>query len=41
MKLAERGMKELAKYVDTLIIIPNQNLFKLPAKQLHSQMRSN
>jgi cell division protein FtsZ len=32
MKLAERGMKELAKYVDTLIIIPNQNLFKIASE---------
>lgn len=32
MKLAERGMKELTKYVDTLIIIPNQNLFKIASE---------
>jgi cell division protein FtsZ len=32
MKLAEKGMKELAKYVDTLIIIPNQNLFKIASE---------
>ena len=29
MKVAEDGLNELQKYVDTLIIIPNQNLFKL------------
>ena len=29
MKIAEDGLNELQKYVDTLIIIPNQNLFKL------------
>ncbi len=29
MKLAEEGIKELQQYVDTLIIIPNQNLFLL------------
>jgi len=29
MKLAENGLKELQDYVDTLIIIPNQNLFRI------------
>jgi len=29
MKLAESGIAELQKYVDTLIIIPNQNLFRI------------
>lgn len=29
MKTAEAGLKELQKSVDTLIIIPNQNLFRL------------
>ncbi|MBF0562058.1 MAG: cell division protein FtsZ [Alphaproteobacteria bacterium] len=29
MRLAEAGMEELARYVDTLIIIPNQNLFRI------------
>lgn len=29
MKLAEDGISELSKYVDTLIIIPNQNLFRI------------
>ena len=29
MKVAEEGLDELQKYVDTLIIIPNQNLFRL------------
>ena len=29
MKLAESGLKELQEYVDTLIVIPNQNLFRL------------
>lgn len=29
MKLAELGLLELQKYVDTLIVIPNQNLFRL------------
>ncbi len=29
MKLAEEGITELSKYVDTLIIIPNQNLFRI------------
>jgi cell division protein FtsZ len=29
MKLAENGINELQKHVDTLIIIPNQNLFRV------------
>jgi cell division protein FtsZ len=29
MRLAESGMTELQQYVDTLIIIPNQNLFRV------------
>src|ERR1700734_956975 len=29
MRLAESGLKELQEYVDTLIIIPNQNLFRI------------
>ncbi|EKV29998.1 Cell division protein FtsZ [Caenispirillum salinarum AK4] len=29
MRLAEQGIEELAQYVDTLIIIPNQNLFRV------------
>jgi cell division protein FtsZ len=29
MRLAEAGMLELQKFVDTLIIIPNQNLFRV------------
>ena len=29
MKLAEVGIEELQKFVDTLIIIPNQNLFRV------------
>jgi cell division protein FtsZ len=29
MRLAESGLKELQDYVDTLIIIPNQNLFRI------------
>lgn len=29
MKLAESGIEEMQKYVDTLIIIPNQNLFRI------------
>ena len=29
MRTAEAGIEELQKYVDTLIIIPNQNLFRL------------
>lgn len=29
MKIAEAGIQELAQHVDTLIIIPNQNLFRV------------
>ncbi|MEZ5692215.1 MAG: cell division protein FtsZ [Rickettsiales bacterium] len=29
MNLAESGLKELQDYVDTLIVIPNQNLFRI------------
>ena len=29
MRLAEDGLKELQQYVDTLIMIPNQNLFRV------------
>jgi len=29
MRLAEAGIEELQQYVDTLIVIPNQNLFRL------------
>jgi cell division protein FtsZ len=29
MRIAEKGIEELAKHVDTLIIIPNQNLFRI------------
>lgn len=29
MKLAESGISELQKHVDTLIVIPNQNLFRI------------
>jgi len=29
MRLAEEGINELQQYVDTLIIIPNQNLFRI------------
>jgi len=29
MRIAEDGIKEMQKYVDTLIIIPNQNLFRV------------
>ncbi len=29
MQIADAGIKELEKYVDTLIIIPNQNLFRI------------
>lgn len=33
MRIAELGMQELQKYVDTLIVIPNQNLFRVADKK--------
>ena len=33
MKLAEAGIAELSKHVDTLIVIPNQNLFQIADDQ--------
>ncbi|TXG82908.1 MAG: cell division protein FtsZ [Sphingomonadales bacterium] len=33
MRLADEGIAELQKYVDTLIIIPNQNLFRVAGPQ--------
>ncbi len=33
MRLAEQGLNELQKYVDTLIVIPNQNLFRLATEK--------
>ena len=33
MKVAEAGINELAEYVDTLIIIPNQNLFRIATEK--------
>ena len=38
MKQAEDGIEELQAYVDTLIIIPNQNLFRLAMSVQHSLM---
>ena len=33
MRMAENGLKELQQYVDTLIVIPNQNLFRLATEK--------
>ncbi|MDF2097211.1 cell division protein FtsZ [Aquibaculum arenosum] len=33
LRLAEQGIQELTQYVDTLIIIPNQNLFRLATEK--------
>jgi cell division protein FtsZ len=33
MRLAEHGIAELSKHVDTLIVIPNQNLFRVANKE--------
>jgi cell division protein FtsZ len=33
MRAAEQGIEDLAKHVDTLIVIPNQNLFRVANKE--------
>lgn len=33
MRMAEQGLKDLQQYVDTLIVIPNQNLFRLATEK--------
>jgi len=33
MRLAESGIEELSQFVDTLIIIPNQNLFRIASER--------
>ncbi|MFD1380034.1 cell division protein FtsZ [Fodinicurvata halophila] len=33
MRMAEQGIQELSQYVDTLIIIPNQNLFRIATEK--------
>lgn len=33
MRMAESGLEELQQYVDTLIVIPNQNLFRLATEK--------
>jgi cell division protein FtsZ len=33
MRIAELGLQEIQKYVDTLIVIPNQNLFRIADKK--------
>ena len=33
MRLAEQGIDELSQFVDTLIIIPNQNLFRIASER--------
>lgn len=33
METAEKGIEDLKKYVDTLIVIPNQNLFRIANEQ--------
>jgi cell division protein FtsZ len=37
MQLAEDGIEELKKYVDTLIVVPNQNLFRLANQETKLQ----
>ena len=33
MKKAQEGLEELRKHVDTIIVVPNQNLFKIASEQ--------
>ena len=33
MRRAQQGLEELRKHVDTIIVIPNQNLFKVASEQ--------
>ena len=33
MRRAQQGLEELRKHVDTIIVIPNQNLFKIATEQ--------
>ena len=33
MRLAEQGIEELSQHVDTLIVIPNQNLFRIASEK--------
>ena len=33
MRRAQIGLEELRKHVDTIIVIPNQNLFKIANEQ--------
>ncbi len=33
MRKANQGLEELRKYVDTIIVVPNQNLFKIASEQ--------
>ncbi len=33
MRKAEQGLEELRKHVDTIIVVPNQNLFKIASEQ--------
>ena len=33
MRRAQQGLDELRKHVDTIIVIPNQNLFKVASEQ--------
>jgi cell division protein FtsZ len=37
MQQAEKGIEELRKYVDTLIVVPNQNLFRLANQETKMQ----
>ena len=33
MRRAQQGLEELRKHVDTIIVVPNQNLFKIANEQ--------
>ena len=40
MRRAQQGLEELRRHVDTIIVIPNQNLLKLRMNKLHSKSHS-
>ena len=37
MRRAQQGLDELRKHVDTIIVIPNQNLFKIANEKHDTQ----
>ena len=39
MRRAQQGLEELRRHVDTIIVIPNQNLFKIANEQTTFESR--